>query len=180
MNIRPKWARAWRDTVLSLALDEESAKKARKIARQAGVGAVEIRLSSASAVVRDHAASYSVRWTVPTLTEADWDRLGAELLRRPLAVVGLLRENTTSRLGEELADVLDDLIPPGHRLDANCGCDDWVPPCGHALAVGTAIADEIETDVWKLFQLRGKTKHWLIEIDAAARAARLLHDAGHR
>jgi uncharacterized Zn finger protein len=117
---------------------------------------------------------------VPTLTETSWDRLGAELLRRPLAVVGLLRETNTSPLEEELADVLDDLIPPGHRLDANCSCDDWIPPCSHALAVGTAIADEIGAHVWKLFELRGRTKNWLIEIHAAARADRIFRDAEHR
>ncbi|GAB3155457.1 hypothetical protein GCM10027290_51630 [Micromonospora sonneratiae] len=180
MNRRPQWARAWRDVVLALALDDESAKHARKITRQAGVEAVEIRPGNASAVVRDRGTSYPVRWKMPTLTEGAWDRLGAELLHRPLAVVGLLRENDTSPLEEDLADVLDDLIPSGHLLDASCGCDDWIAPCRHALAVGTAIADVIEADVWKLFELRGRTRNWLIEIDAAARADRLLRDAGYR
>ena len=154
------WGRAWLAALEQQAgLDPKRLSRGRGYARSGAVGDAVVRPGSVTAPVTGRRPQpYRVGLTVPTFTDADWDRA--------LAVIGGRLGHTAALLSGELpAEVVDDvraaglsLLPGPHDLSVSCSCPDWAVPCKHSAALCMVMADVLDEDPFAALLLRGRAR----------------------
>lgn len=89
------------------------------------------------------------------LSSGERDDVVATVGRRSGTLAALLDGSVPSVLVEEVAELEINLFPGPSDLRISCRCDEWTDPCPHASAVLRTLADSIDRDPFKLFELRG-------------------------
>lgn len=174
---RPTWPGLLRDAFGATALDDDVLKDARRHHRRRAVQAVDAVPGHLHGTIDDGAERHHVHWQVEPLGEAEWHDVEQDVLDSPLLTAALLDRRTAAGIpGAD--DVAAVLLPDPMELAASCGCEDWLVPCLHALAIGLALAALTREDLWLLLRLRGRSHDWLVAAEAAVRARRTL--ARHR
>lgn len=164
------WGKQW-VAVLNELAGEGRLDRGRSYARNGSVKQLEISRGIAYARVQGHRAEpYKTAVKLNQFTDEEWDvvfeRLGSQLIytakllagEMPSDIENLLREAGVSLFPRSLDDI-----------KFRCSCPDWGDPCKHAAAIYYLLAEQIDTDPFVLFHLRGRTREQLL---AALRAER--------
>ena len=114
---------------------------------------------------------YRVTIELSKLSDATWERaiqamaakaqFAAELLagRMPTGIDDAFRAGGASLFPAKEAD-----------LGTECSCPDWANPCKHVAAAHFVLGEALDRDPFLLFELRGRTKHQVLEALRAARS----------
>jgi uncharacterized Zn finger protein len=172
------WGRAWVESLEQRArLDTNRLPRGRTYARTGAVGDLEMRAGEVRAAVQgSRATPYRVVVRVRRLSEEEWDATVDSLSAQVGHTAALLDGELPPEVGEELRAAGLDLLPGAGEVEPRCSCPDRADPCKHSAAVCYLVADQLDTDPFQLFLLRGKGRPDLM---AALRTRRLAaHGAG--
>ncbi len=115
---------------------------------------------------------YDVRWKIPVLTGDQGQRLVDAMAGEAFYSARLL-VNELPAAAEDLAASIDvRLVPAASDVSLTCDCP-AAAPCKHAAAVGYLLAQRFDDDPLAVFGLRGMEGRRLLDLLAAARAARI-------
>jgi uncharacterized Zn finger protein len=116
-------------------------------------------------VIGTRPTPYRVELRLPTVEDAAWSRIAAQLARRAANAAALLNGELPSEAETAFAAAGAALFPaPEERVAASCSCPDWVRPCKHAAALMYVIAGELDRDPFLLFAMRGRTRDELLAL----------------
>lgn len=171
---RPVWPGLLRDAFNSTALDDDVRKAARRVQRRGMVHSVAASDGLLVGLVGETDTIHRVHWTVTPMPESGWQQIEAAAHSDPIVLAVLLGQQTPQASFRQLDEIVVDLVPGAADLESFCDCDDWIQPCGHALAAALVFAESTREDPWSLFRLRGRTRDWLVASEASWRARNLL------
>jgi uncharacterized Zn finger protein len=162
---RTWWGRAWVAGLEDSALDGEQLRVGRTLARAGHVGSITASPGRLSAVVHDPGddAAYPTALRVPELTDAEWDRLAAQVGAESGHIAALLDGEMPTALADAASAVDVALLPGIGDFDSDCGCPGWEMPCRHAAAVAYQAAWLLDADPFVLLLLRGRDRDFLVE-----------------
>lgn len=176
-TVRGWWARAVASAAEEAAYDPDDLKKGAGLARRGAVGQVRVAAGRVVAAVEEGDATVTVEVTLPVM-EADEVEALAEVVGGAAGWIGsLLRGEVPGALDEAMEEVGVELLPYG-GFEARCGCDAWVDPCRHALAVLIQVAWLVETEPLVLLQVRGVERSALVERVAGVSGATVAAGVG--
>ena len=156
------WGRAWQRAVEESAYAEEDLRAARRLARGGAVGQVTVDAGSYVAAVAEGDDAWTVQGSCETLSAAEW-AMFTELVAAVAGRVGaLLAGDLPHGLVEDAEESGLELLPYAGDLGSSCGCDAWVDPCRHALAVAHQVGWLLDRDPFVLLHLRGLTRERLL------------------
>lgn len=134
---------------------------------------------------------YRVTIGLAPLPDAAWERVFAELARRPDLAASLLAGEMPRDIDEVFAQAEAALFPtaPDH-LRLHCNCPDKVTVCKHIAATCYLLGEQLDEDPFLLFRLRGRNQDEVLEglrrstgggagTDAAAVPATASPEDGH-
>lgn len=193
---RTWWGKAWARAVEEAAYAEEDLRRGRRLARGGRVGGITIEPGRFLAAVEEGDDVLTVTGRLPQLDATAATALTEVVAAESGRIAALLAGDLPHTLVEHADEVGAELLPYGGELDTRCGCDPWVDPCRHALAVLYQLTWLVEADPFVLLALRGLDRDDLlarlhalsaapepadtvatdldVAADAARRAARLL------
>ena len=164
---RTSWSRAWL-TALESAVDSRRLLRGRDYARHARVVGLDIAPGVVSAYVRGtRPEPYAVRVSLPTFTDAEWERVLAVVASRAGHAAALLDADLPSSLVADVAALGLSLLPRPGELTYSCTCPDEAVPCKHAAAVCLLVADLLDADPFELLLLRGRSREQVLATPAA-------------
>lgn len=141
-----------------MAYGEADLRSARSLARRGAVGQLTITHEgeyAALAAVDDRDDTWTVQLSCERLAQAD-RLLFTELVAASAGrVAALLAGDLPHALVEDGEQAGLELLPYSGDLSSTCGCQAWVDPCRHALAVGYQLGWLIDRDPFVLLQVRG-------------------------
>lgn len=188
------WGAAWLRTVEELAYEPSDVQKARAFARKGGVGETGVCEGSVVATAADEDGF------TPTVSIDPWDdatrRSFVDAVRsHPGYLAALVDGELPDGLVEYADEIGAEILPGVADLSSTCGCEPWVDPCIHALAVMLQLTWRFEADPLLLIAVRGLAREDLmaamaidtapegdinmeIGVDAALRARELVTNLG--
>jgi len=107
---------------------------------------------------------YRVTIGLAPLPDAAWERVFAELARRPDLAASLLAGEMPRDIDEVFAQAQAALFPtaPDH-LRLHCNCPDKVTVCKHIAATCYLLGEQLDEDPFLLFRLRGRGQDEVLE-----------------
>jgi uncharacterized Zn finger protein len=107
---------------------------------------------------------YRVTIGLAPLPDAAWERVFAELARRPDLAASLLAGEMPRDIDEVFAQARASLFPtaPDH-LRLHCNCPDKVTVCKHIAATCYLLGEQLDEDPFLLFRLRGRGRDEVLE-----------------
>jgi uncharacterized Zn finger protein len=107
---------------------------------------------------------YRVTIGLAPLPDAAWERVFAELARRPDLAASLLAGEMPRDIDEVFAQARASLFPtaPDH-LRLHCNCPDKVTVCKHIAATCYLLGEQLDEDPFLLFRLRGRDQDEVLE-----------------
>jgi len=107
---------------------------------------------------------YRVTIGLAPLPDAAWERVFAELSRRPDLAASLLAGEMPRDIDEVFAQARASLFPtaPDH-LRLHCNCPDKVTVCKHIAATCYLLGEQLDEDPFLLFRLRGRNQDEVLE-----------------
>lgn len=107
---------------------------------------------------------YRVTIGLAPLSDAAWERVFAELARRPDLAASLLAGEMPHAIDEVFAEAGASLFPtaPDH-LRLHCNCPDKVTVCKHIAATCYLLGEQLDEDPFLLFRLRGSGRDEVLE-----------------
>lgn len=169
------WGRAWTRALEETAYAEADLRSGRSLARQGAVGQLTLDHQgpvAALAAVAERDQIWTVQIACERLSVEDRSLLTELVAAESGRVSGLLGGNLPHALVEDGEQAGLELLPYSGDLSATCGCDAWVDPCRHALAVGYQLGWLLDRDPFVLLQLRGVAREELLaDLHAQASAA---------
>ena len=157
------WARRWIEVLEGFGLGARLG-RGRSYARRGQVLSIDVGTGEVTAKVQgSRAQPYRVQVNVKILGDADWEKLSAALLQRPVFAAMLL----AGRMPEDIEDVFNEVglsLFPSRRadLETGCSCPDWSNPCKHVAAVYLLLGEEFDRDPFLVFRLRGLDRERLV------------------
>ena len=137
-------------------------------------------------MVTDH-DRFAVRVELPGLSPPDRLALAEILTDHSGRLPALIAGDLPLEVSETAEELGIEVLPHGGEFVAQCGCDHWLPPCRHALAVLIEVSGRIDSEPMLLLEMRGMGEVLLgsdphpeteadlaIAAEAAAEAARML------
>lgn len=170
-QVRSLWARMLAGVVEESTYGEKEFKQGRSLARGGHVGAISLADSQVWAAVTDRGETWVARVAVSAWETHDSDGF-AEVVASGAGWWGQL---VAGVVPDPMLDALDELgvevVPDVGDLTSSCGCDAWVDPCQHALALLTQVVWLVERDPLVLPQWRGASAAGLAPRPAAPAAS---------
>lgn len=165
------WGQAWIDALEGRAsLDPNRLPRGRTYARQGKAQEVVLQPGRIVAAVQgSRPRPYKVEIRVRELTAAEWDRFLAVIASKAAHAAALLDGELDPGIDADAREAGVELLPVAGEIQPRCSCPDWADPCKHAAAVCYLAADELDTDPYRLLELRGRTRE---AVQAGVRAAR--------
>ena len=163
-QVRPTswWGRAWARAVEETAYSEGDLRSARSLARKGAVGQVTVDAGAFVAAVDEGDDAWTVQGRCEQVSGEDrvlFTELVAAEAGRVAALLGGDLPHTLVEDGEQAGL---ELLPYSGDLTAACGCDAWMDPCRHALAVGYQLGWLLDRDPFVLLLLRGIPREALL------------------
>ncbi|MBO0893364.1 MAG: SWIM zinc finger family protein [Acidimicrobiales bacterium] len=155
--------------------------RGRRYARRGQVLGLEVNPGRVSASVQgSRARPYQVLIAVPTLSQADWNRVEEALAGRASFLAKLLAGEMPPNVEEAFSACSLSLFPTSPTdLDTACSCPDWANPCKHVAATYYLLAEAFDADPFLILCWRGRTRADLLErLSARRRASGPGSDAG--
>lgn len=158
------WGRAWVEALEGRAkLDPNRLPRGRTYARKGLVSALDVTAGEVRARVQgSRSVPYRVTIRVQRFSQAQWDTLLGTIARQLGHTAALLDGELPPELAEHARASGADLLPGPGDLRPRCSCPDSADPCKHSAAVCYLVADEVDTDPFVLFLLRGRGRDPLL------------------
>jgi len=158
------WGRAWIEALEGRAhLDPNRLPRGRTYARKGFVGTLQVTPGQITARVQgSRPAPYRVTIGTHRFSPADWETLLDTIGRRIGYTAALLDGELPRELAEHARASGVDLLPGPGDLRPRCSCPDSADLCKHAAAVCYLVADEVDTDPFVLFLLRGREREEIL------------------
>lgn len=171
------WGRAWVDALEGRAqLDPNRLPRGRTYARQGRAAGVTLAPGAITAPVQgSRPQPYRVTIEVRPFTDDEWARVIAVVASKIAHAAALLDGELDPAIDADAREAGVELLPDAGEIRPRCSCPDWADPCKHAAAVCYLVADELDTDPYRLLLLRGRTRD---QVEAAVRAARASTGSG--
>lgn len=159
------WGAAWTEKMERLA---ESSRFKEGAAAAAGNAVQSVRLEGRTIIALVQLKlqpAYTVRITFDAFSREQWEQLFANVrdwraLASSLAAGELPLEIQTAFSKSKLR-----FMPERYAdLHLECGCPDWLKPCGHLVAAWLRFGRDFERDPFLLFQLRGMERKELLDL----------------
>ncbi|GAA3530615.1 SWIM zinc finger family protein [Amycolatopsis ultiminotia] len=157
---RTWWGRAWVEALEQRArLDPNRLPRGRTYARKDTVQELAVAPGEITARVRgSRPQPYRVTIRMRQFTPQEWDTLLDVAGRRLGHSAALLDGELPEELAAQSRAAGADLLPGPGDLRPRCSCPDPANPCKHVAAVYYLVADEVDTDPFTLFTLRGRPR----------------------
>jgi len=154
------WGRAWVEALEHRArLDPNRLPRGRSYARWNMVSRLAVDRGEVRAAVQgSRAQPYVVRVRVRQFGDDEWEQVFAAIASRAANAAALLDGELEPGVAEAAAAAGVDLLPGAGELQPRCSCPDWADPCKHSAAVCYLVADQLDTDPFALFLLRGRDR----------------------
>lgn len=158
------WGRAWVEALEGRAkLDPNRLPRGRTYARKGWVSRLDVTAGEIRAFVQgSRSVPYRVKVTCRRFTGDEWETLLETVGARVGHVAALLDGELPPELAEDARAAGVDLLPGPGELKPRCSCPDSADPCKHSAAVCYLVADEVDTDPFVLFLLRGRGREALL------------------
>jgi uncharacterized Zn finger protein len=139
--------------------------RGRTYARKGTVSALVVSAGGISARVRgSRPTPYRVGLRLPTLSDAQWEKVIAELVAEARFCAQLLAGEMPRDVDAAFRAAGVALFPRrASELETDCSCPDWANPCKHVAAVHYVLAGEFDRDPFLLFEIRGRSRSALLE-----------------
>lgn len=159
---RTWWGKAWVRATEEAAYAEADLRRGRALSRAGVVGGLTVDRGSVVAAVREGDDAWSVEVTVPVLDEQSWAAFTELVAAEAGRIAALLAGDLPHQLVEHAEESGVELLPYGGELGSACGCDAWMQPCAHALAVMYQFSWLIDDDPMSLMLVRGMPRDELL------------------
>jgi len=158
------WSRRFIDLLESLGLGGRL-DRGKRYARQGQVLSLELGAGSVTAKVQgSRARPYGVRIGIPTLDEAQWRQVEAELAEQAVFLAKLLAGDMPRDIEDAFSALGLSLFPASiGDLDAECSCPDWSNPCKHIAAVYYLLGEAFDDDPFLILFWRGREREVLLD-----------------
>lgn len=160
------WAQRWLGALESFGWEYQSRlARGRSYARNGHVWQAEVLAGAVTALVRGSLPRpYHVRLQLGPFTDEAWGRVIARLADEATYVAKLLAGEMPRDIEDIFNEVGVHLFPrTSKEIQASCTCLDWVNPCKHVAAVHYVLAENLDTQPFLLFTLRGRTPEQVME-----------------
>jgi uncharacterized Zn finger protein len=122
-----------------------------------------------AAVTGSRATPYQITIRLRQLTDAAWEQAVAGMAAKAQFSAELLAGQMPKAIDEVFHAAGISLFPKQRAdLETDCSCPDWGDPCKHVAATHYVLGEALDRDPFLLFELRGRTKAWVL--DALRRA----------
>lgn len=150
------WGEQWLQALAHIDFDNRIPRGA-AYARKGAVKSLSIDKNVITARVQgSRATPYKIKIVVPLFSEAEKDRLMAEVANFPAVLSSLTNHEldpsilTLARLAEV------QIFPLSWKyFEMDCSCPDWAVPCKHIAAVIYVLSQEIDANPFLIFELHG-------------------------
>lgn len=163
------WAQRWLNMLDDFGPEFKGRmSRGRNFARQGAVFNAAVAPGQVQAQVwGSYGVPYTVTVTVTALSSVVWDRVVEALAAEAATVAKLLAGEMPAGIEEIFARGGGSLFPAGtHEVKTSCNCPDSSFLCKHGVAVHHVVAQNLDTQPFILFTLRGRTPE---QITAALR-----------
>lgn len=102
---------------------------------------------------------YTTTVSMKPIPQTEWRRVIADLSTRASFVTRLLMNEMPDTIDDLFAQEGVHLLPHDrHDLITDCSCPDWSNPCKHIAGVYYLLAENLDSDPFLLFELRGLSR----------------------
>lgn len=158
------WGRQWVETVEHMGLDGRL-QRGKRYARNGSVQMLEISHGSVYAEVEgSQPRPYRTSINLKQLSDEQWQQALNALSEQAIYVAKLLAGEMPGDIERVFQNVGLSLFPRSQRdIDFVCSCPDWGDPCKHAAAVYYLVAEQLDSDPFILFHIRGRKRDAILK-----------------
>jgi len=166
------WGQQW---VAAMERIEDTGRleRGKRYARNGSVVRLEISHGIAYAQVQgSHPNPYRTAVHLKTFDDAEWQAALAALSGQAIYAAKLLAGEMPADIEAVFQSVRLSLFPRSRKdIMFECSCPDWGDPCKHAAAVYYLLAEQLDSDPFILFHLRGRTREQVLSTLRSHRSA---------
>lgn len=166
------WGKLWIEALTNvLRGDSGRLARGRTYARAGRTHDLVVKGGTVTAkVTGSRATPYKITITLTQLGEPAWKKAIATMASTAQFSAELLAGQMPQAIDEAFVEAGVSLFPKQRGdLDTSCSCPDWGDPCKHVAATHYVLGEALDRDPFLLFELRGKTKHQVLEALRVAR-----------
>jgi uncharacterized Zn finger protein len=158
------WVQRWLELLDSYRF-KKRLERARLYAREGNVLNIDFEGARVLALVQgSEPEPYQVSLSLEPFRDEDWDYVIDILSRKAIYSARLLAGQMPEDIEQVFSESGVNLFPFSlSDIRSRCSCPDKVNPCKHIGAVYYQLSDRFREDPFVLFQLRGRTKHHILE-----------------
>lgn len=155
------WGKQWVTTIERLGLGGRI-ERGRRYARNGSVHDLEISYGMAYAQVSG-SRLYRTAIHLRILKDEEWERALAALSQQAIYSAKLLAGEMPGDIEAIFQEAGVSLFPQSVKdITFECSCPDYGDPCKHAAAVYYLVAEQLDTDPFILFHLRGRKREQVL------------------
>ncbi len=168
------WGKRWLETLNGFGLGSRL-ERGRAYARRGQVTSLKVNVGSVSARVQgSEVTPYRVTIQLEPFTALQWEEIFDILSEQALFSAQLLAGEMPGEIENLLEEQGLPLFPLTYReLATDCSCPDPVNPCKHIASVDYLIAEQLDSDPFLLFLLRGRDREEIVRVLRERRANEL-------
>ncbi|MEL6404685.1 MAG: SWIM zinc finger family protein [Chloroflexota bacterium] len=161
---REWWGRQWVQAMNNLGMDGRL-QRGKTYARNGSVQRIHISEGMVYADVQGNRAyPYRTAIELKLFTDEEWARALDALRGQALYVAKLLAGEMPQDIEQVFQEAGLSLFPNKRKdISFECSCPDWGDPCKHAAAVYYLVAEQLDSDPFILFHLRGRRRELLLQ-----------------
>lgn len=150
------WGAEWLNALSHIDYDNRLP-RGRAYAGNGSVRDIAIKGSTITAKVQGSRPSpYKIKIDIPQFTPDQQQAILDGIVENPLVLSQLLNREIPQELNQMALDKKIRIFPSSWKdFGMDCSCPDWAVPCKHLAAVVYLIANEIDSNPFILFNLRG-------------------------
>lgn len=175
---REWWGQQWVAAMERLGVSGRL-ERGKRYARNGSVRNMEISHGLTFAHVQGSRPSpYRTAVYLKTFADKEWQAALAALSEQAIYAAKLLAGEMPADIEAIFQSVRLSLFPRSlNDIEFECSCPDWGNPCKHAAAVYYLLAEQLDTDPFVLFHLRGRTRDQVLTTLRAHRSAAMTGEA---
>ncbi len=169
-----RWVRALTQWISAARLE-----RGRQYARHGQVMEIDVQVGLILAYVQGtRPEPYRVRIEMRTFADAEWERIVDAMASQAIYAAQLLNGEMPLEIEDVFMAAGVSLFPSAvNDLNTSCTCPEWSVFCKHRAAVCYLVGEQLDSDPFLLFSLRGRTKEQVLAALRARRAARATGEA---
>lgn len=172
------WGQQWVAAMERLGMSGRL-ERGKRYARNGSVRSMEISHGLTFALVQGSRPSpYRTAVYLKTFNDTEWQAALAALSEQAIYAAKLLAGEMPADIEAVFQSIRLSLFPRSLKdIVFECSCPDWGNPCKHAAAVYYLLAEQLDSDPFILFHLRGRTREQVLAALRAFRSATITGEA---